>query len=468
MRFRVENLGPLREAEVDLSKDLIVLTGPNNTGKTYVAWSLYGLLRFRPTTLYDTIEALCDRLLTPPEYQIALKELTPLWQQFASSLAADYQRDLPNCFASAVDDFQGASVHLTIPSPEAATRALDIPMRYGMRVGDKLLGLYKPGTSSLLRLVFNKWSRISSSATVSEQEDLTTPSGEDRLDIRDELRQGLFHLLCSASRLPQVCTLFPAERIAINIFARELSISRSDLVDELLETSPSGSPDMVPLELIRRRVGRYPLPIRDSLRVANDLAAISRKQGPCQDLAAELESTVLDGKVSVSELGEMVFSPNRASDRRLSVHLTASVVKSLSSIVFYLRHLARPGDFLIIDEPELNLHPDNQRKIARVLARAVNRGLKIMISTHSDYLLRELNNLVMLSRATETATRLAEELGYDRASLLRPDQVGVYLFNEGRAEAVPVTEDGFSVKTIDDEINRLNADSQRIYSELLD
>ncbi len=45
MFFRVQNLGPLRDAEVDLSKDLIVLAGPNNSGKTYLAWSVYGLHR---------------------------------------------------------------------------------------------------------------------------------------------------------------------------------------------------------------------------------------------------------------------------------------------------------------------------------------------------------------------------------------------------------------------------------------
>jgi predicted ATPase len=48
MFFRAQNLGPLRDAEIDLSKDLIVLAGPNNSGKTYLAWSVYGLHRMIP------------------------------------------------------------------------------------------------------------------------------------------------------------------------------------------------------------------------------------------------------------------------------------------------------------------------------------------------------------------------------------------------------------------------------------
>ena len=40
MIFKVEKLGPVEHAEIDLSNDLILLTGPNGTGKTYVAWGL--------------------------------------------------------------------------------------------------------------------------------------------------------------------------------------------------------------------------------------------------------------------------------------------------------------------------------------------------------------------------------------------------------------------------------------------
>src|ERR1041385_6943702 len=43
MKLTLRNLGRLSEASIDLKKDLIVLTGPNNTSKTYVAHAIYGL-----------------------------------------------------------------------------------------------------------------------------------------------------------------------------------------------------------------------------------------------------------------------------------------------------------------------------------------------------------------------------------------------------------------------------------------
>jgi predicted ATPase len=44
----------------------------------------------------------------------------------------------------------------------------------------------------------------------------------------------------------------------------------------------------------------------------------------------------------------------------MPLHFTSSTVKTLFSLVFYLQHLAKPGDYLMIDEPELSLHPDNR------------------------------------------------------------------------------------------------------------
>ena len=44
MKFIFKNLGPIHEAELELG-DLTIIAGRNNTGKTYVAYTLYGFLK---------------------------------------------------------------------------------------------------------------------------------------------------------------------------------------------------------------------------------------------------------------------------------------------------------------------------------------------------------------------------------------------------------------------------------------
>ena len=77
----------------------------------------------------------------------------------------------------------------------------------------------------------------------------------------------------------------------------------------------------------------------------------------------------------------------------------------------------------MIDEPELNLHPANQRLMARLIARLVNSDLRVIASTHSDYLVREINSLIMLSRPGTVQAELMQRYDDKREELLTPDKV---------------------------------------------
>jgi hypothetical protein len=456
MFFRVENLGPLREAEVDLSKRMILLTGPNSTGKTYVAWSIYGL--FRDPMAPGAFRGLAEELLASPSQEVGFDRLVALWPGILEATAEYFASRLHLCFAAERQHFADVKVALRGVPGERASR-IERPVRMG-RAFEGVGAAVELGSRVQLRferLVAGDGARLA----MSDRAPVTL--AELPPDTKAELPSvidSLLGLTVRAAYWPR-CTLLPTERTAVDLFAKELSLKRTELIDKAMEAQldPTATPTS-----ITRDVGRYPWPIQDNLRLANDLAYMARRQSAFADLAVELE-TLLGGGVSVSKEGEVGFAPSGKS-LSIGIHLTSSVVKSLARLVFYFRHIAREGDVLMIDEPELNLHPDNQRKVARVLAKAVNRGLRIIMSTHSDYVLRELNNLILLGRDTAPVRELRDKHGYAETELLAPDKVGVYLFREGTAENVEVTEDGFEVRSIEEEINRLNAISQDIYAAL--
>lgn len=106
--------------------------------------------------------------------------------------------------------------------------------------------------------------------------------------------------------------------------------------------------------------------------------------------------------------------------------------------------------------------------MARILASLANRGVRVLVSTHSDYFLRELNNLIMLA---QDDGQLSKDFGYQPEEVLKADSVGVFLFeaeDEGAVSVrpIPVEPTGFEVHTIDREINRLNATAQQIFMSL--
>ena len=259
----------------------------------------------------------------------------------------------------------------------------------------------------------------------------------------------------------------PAERAAINIFSKELALNKNKLFSSLLK---SGENTNTMLDSLRQQVDRYPQPIKDNLEIADDLLFLSKNNSEFGFLANELEQKILKGKIIISPEGEIKYIPNNAPEQSLEMSMTASLIKSLASIVFYLRHLAQANDYIIIDEPELNLHPDNQILIARFLGSLVNQGFKVIASTHSDYLVMEISNLIMLGSANEKTADLIKQYGYVENQLLKHDRVGAWLFteNDENPNEITVNETGLEVETINKVVDNLNKSSEGIYFALFD
>ncbi len=123
--------------------------------------------------------------------------------------------------------------------------------------------------------------------------------------------------------------------------------------------------------------------------------------------------------------------------------------------------MAQPGDLLIIDEPELNLHPSNQRKIGRLLAMLANNGIKVMFTTHSDYLMNEINNLIKLSELSpEAKNKILGKYELTQSALINKGNISANYIKRTENGCVlaqcEVIDGVFEYKTFDDEISNLN------------
>ena len=134
-------------------------------------------------------------------------------------------------------------------------------------------------------------------------------------------------------------------------------------------------------------------------------------------------------------------------------------------------------DLVIIDEPEVNLHPDNQIKLARIFSRLVNKGLRLIISTHSDYIVREFNNLIMIEKGDEKLKKLAKDKGdYREDEYLIANEVAAYVFDfkvtrgkealKTEVKQITITESGFDIPSVDKEIQKQNTIAEELYYSL--
>lgn len=55
---------------------------------------------------------------------------------------------------------------------------------------------------------------------------------------------------------------------------------------------------------------------------------------------------------------------------------------------------AQPGQIVYLEQPEIHLHPNAQHKMAKLLADAARRGVRVVVETHSSLLLTGIQTLV--------------------------------------------------------------------------
>jgi len=159
---------------------------------------------------------------------------------------------------------------------------------------------------------------------------------------------------------------------------------------------------------------------------------VQGNQNSVGEAAEALEREALAGQIRAtrSQVGGYPEFAYRPSGMGEDIRLTraSSMVSELAPVVLFLRGAVSPGDMLIIEEPEAHLHPAAQTQMARTLASLVRAGVRVVVTTHSDWLLMEIANLMREGELQAYSERHVS----DRAgsSALLPSEVGVWLFRE--------------------------------------
>lgn len=134
------------------------------------------------------------------------------------------------------------------------------------------------------------------------------------------------------------------------------------------------------------------------LHVFSWITSISNTKSEFATIVEHFENSIIDGIVtaSVDSMSgvnvEYVQNNNKWS---LQISEAASYIKDIAYFLVYVKYVARQHDVIILEEPEINLHPKNQILLARLIVNLVNAGLYIVVSTHSPYFLEQLSHCVV-------------------------------------------------------------------------
>lgn len=186
-------------------------------------------------------------------------------------------------------------------------------------------------------------------------------------------------------------------------------------------------------------------------------------EGFFKDIAIELSKEILGGVLQFNNVDEGIKFIDEENGIEFDFKSLSSSVKELTSFIKYLFDLSNEDDFLIIEEPENHLHPENQRILVKYLVKLINNGLNIILTTHSDYILEQFNNFIRLGKVNEDKL---SELGYSNENVLDYEDVKIYNFKKESdylyvPKEVDVNETGF----IDENFSEV---TDELYNESVD
>jgi len=409
MEISIKNLGPLKQAEFELG-ELTIICGYNNTGKTYATYAVFGFLsEWRHFLSIRIPDKNITELLTEGVTELNIQTFVNDAQKILTDGCKAYAKMLPKIFASSIDRFAESDfqVHLNTSDIQPVSTF----ERTISAMESQLFSISKKQDKSEITI-----------SLLIEKENIRIPDEIINRVIGDAVKAILFgHLFPK----PFIAS---AERTGAAIFRKELNFARNRLLEQM-----GMDKDIDPSEYLEKGYSDYALPVNKNVEFTRHLEEISKdesfilKEHP---MLLEDFSDIIGGKYAVTKNDELNFIPNSNKRMKLTMGESSSAVRSLLDIGFYLRHVAQPGDILIIDEPELNLHPENQRRIAKLFSRLVNIGIKVFLTTHSDYIIKELNTLIMLNQDRTYLKKLSLDEGYKSEELISADKIRVYIAEE--------------------------------------
>lgn len=432
MKITFSNLGTIKKTELDL-RPLTVIIGPNNTIKTYVAYSVYGIWKaFRE-----------NRFLTP--YLFSLKGQRAITYgtdkhfygrvvKHLSDTLARFQHDLAAYFQDTSDKlFSSTTFRVAVTQVEVMEAA-------------KKAAIFVTELSKVPVVIDEDGVRFDASDLRSDQ----------RLHLVSSLSKHVFGALFPHPYL------MPAERNAFIITYKMLATRRFRMLRDTQRAIVQRHRfDRSQLDLFPEQGDiRYPTPIEDFLDFLTDVelshhANGNQKESPIAALARLIEDNIQSRhatRFAPTSLGGHEIKVDINKDLSIDLYNASSSIKQLAPLLLYLRHRARRNDLLIIDEPEMNLHPESQAKLLEALGILVNLGVHVLLTTHSPYFMAHLNNIVGGNMKSPRVRKKQAEALYlgDARAFLPMDKVSAYEMKDGKLCSLKDEDFGIRWDTLSD------------------
>jgi hypothetical protein len=444
MKLIIKNLGPIKNntKAIDLSKDFFVFVGQNNSGKSYVAqllWAIFNediIHKFAHTNVEIIDNKIVENI---NNIEVTSELLAVILNRYSSFLQEETKKEIFNIGKNS-QILNNIVIRFEYEISELREQEIEGIVKIKDDEGNTLEYIeFKKDQGDLIYKFIGKQLPESIKEIIPKKS----------LDI-NLLNQKKFLLIATIIRTmlkhEHETFFLPASRIFFPTFYRyiyEVDRNRREqdinkLVDLLEKKGKIQSSDLLNVFNFKRK---YTEPMNKVFEKLFSLNLEKNIEGHYINLVQELQE-IIGGKIKLRSLEgigltEFYFKIDSV-DEPLPMYLASSSVNQLTLLYLYLKYWASEKDnFLMIDEPEVNLHPENQIKLLNILIQFIQNetGNKVLITTHSSILANAINNFIYLdvlkNQHGVNVEKIIEDnqLKYVDSSIsISKEKVGVYFF----------------------------------------
>ncbi|EJI1423129.1 AAA family ATPase [Vibrio parahaemolyticus] len=428
MIVTINNFGPVRSFTIDLDKDFHLLVGKNNIGKSYAITAVYLIIKafneidddralygFSPFYFSDNadIKDANVKAIIDSGSKLRQREEENITPHIKNMLITNFEKhftlQLQNSFINTFNSLDSLRNRYNTENPTFSIQSTDTSLEF--EVNENRINLVNMDMSTSYYIKKSKHNR--SPLTKEDKTTLYFTEGKTKDFLQTLIVECLFkrnyHFINSFNSKVKTVHYLPASRSglyqALSAFGQiiaELSKNRSFLSKK------------IELPGISEPVSDYFIRLSD-IKVRKR----SYEDKAINSIAQEIEDTILNGKVEFnSQTKQLMFHPND-TDLKLELSSTSSMVSELAPIVSYLRYVltetqkqntyyrpfalrkrpssndSEPSHLIMIEEPEAHLHPEIQLLLTEIFAKLVKANVKLIISSHSNFIFNKVNNLIM-------------------------------------------------------------------------
>ena len=434
MKIRIQDFGPIRDFTFDLDKDLHLLYGKNGTGKSYAVYCLYIVLK--GFFANEEGQRIAETFIDKNEEHVKTYSRRILTRFYQEEEGADITGEIEQLLKEAFSE---------------STKIIE----------DPILSSY----GSLLDLN-NQFSSASFSLSIQAKNfTMSLANGGHGIEISEFKLQKSFELVSEGqdgfacyfgaeyvldgipgddSLMSDICRSF-IWYVNFDTALRSTSLyflpaSRSGLYQGLNAFGPIIAELSKQSHIIKKKIELPTLsePVSDYFLALSSIRS-QKVSLALQDVISQIEQDILNGEVNYSLKDQrMLFNPNGIV-LSLDLSSSSSMVAELSPIVTYLKYIVQvqpksqnvnslaPEDvehdytILFIEEPEAHLHPEAQVKLMEILAELPKHNIKVVMTSHSNYMFNKLTNLILEKKVDPGKVATYHMVMTDKGSVVQDD-----------------------------------------------